>query len=237
MRHEGPSSQCSRTLPSWSQVTAASSSTSSSSATVARTPKDGYQPRKAELRARLASGAESSVPVEVNPGAGFPQVLPDVYVRGGGPNDPGVFDLDGDGRDEVLLSLFQSAAGRSFIRLFVWEGDALRELTATGESPDSPRRQALVYGDAAWSGFESFEFIVGGSGGFGGGLRCANVDDDAERELILRFYRYATDPEFYQATEVVYDLEGAQATERGSQSNTVPAETIDDAFRGVTCES
>jgi hypothetical protein len=196
---------------------------------------DGYDPRTAELRARLASGAESRIPVEVNQWAGFPQVLPDTYVHGDRPTDPGVFDVDGDGSDEILLSLFQSAAGRSFIRLFVWESGGLLEVSAAGESPDSPRRQAHGYGDEARSGIESFEFIVGGSAEFGGGLRCANVDGDPQRELILRFYRYTRDPDFYEATEVVYDLEGAQATERISQTTRVPTGTVDDTFRGVSC--
>lgn len=198
--------------------------------------KDGFAPRKAELRARLTSGAESSIPVEVNRWAGFPQVLPAAYVHGDWPTDLGVFDLDGDGRDEVLLSLLQSAAGRSFIRLFVWGSGGLLEVSAAGESPDSPRRQALVYGDENRSGIKSFEFIVGGSAGFGGGLRCANVDGDPQRELILRFYRYARDPEFYEATEVVYDLEGTHATERSSQIKRVRTETVDDTFRRVSCE-
>jgi hypothetical protein len=195
---------------------------------------DGYEPRKAELRGRLASGAQSSTPVEVNRWAGFPQVLREAHVHGDWPTDLGVLDLDGDGRDEVLLSLFQSAAGRSFIRLFVWS-DGLADVSAAGESPNSPRRQALVYGDGDRSSIESFEFVVGGSAGLGGGLRCANVDGDPERELILLFYRYARDPEFYEATEVVYDLEGAQATERSSQTNRVLTETVDDTFRRVSC--
>jgi len=95
---------------------------------------------------------------------------------------------------------------------------------------------ALVYGDEDRSGIESFEFTYGGSAGFGGGLRCANIDGDPQRELILRFYGYARDSEFYEATEVAYDLEGAQATERSSQTNWVLTETVDDAFRRVSCE-
>jgi hypothetical protein len=83
-----------------------------------------YRAERAELRARLASGQESSVAVEVNPLAGFPQVLPEQSqaIRG---EHPGILDLNGDGRDEVMLSPFQSAAGRLFVRLFVWEADGL----------------------------------------------------------------------------------------------------------------
>jgi len=112
-----------------------------------------------------------------------------------------------------------------------------REVSAAGESPHSARREALAYGGADWSGFESFEFIVGGSAGFGGGLRWANVDSDAERELLLRFYRYASDPAYYRVTEAAYDLDQAQATERSTETETVPAEAVDDSFRNLTCDA
>jgi len=193
------------------------------------------RPDKAELRARLASGPESSVAVEVDPLAGFPQVLPKPVQSTSG-DDPGVLDLDGDGRDEVLLPLFQSAAGRLFVRLFVWEKGGLREVLAVGESADSVRREALADGNADRSGFESFEFILGGSAGFGGGLRCANLDSDIERELVLRFYRYANDPDFYHITEVAYDLEGDQATARSAETDVIPVEALHDTFRQVSCE-
>ena len=167
---------------------------------------------------------------------GIPSGLAGTYVHGDQPTDPGVFDVDGDGSDEIVLSVFQSAAGRSFIRLFVWESGGLLEVSSAGESPDSPRRRALGYGDEAHSGIESFEFIVGGSAGFGGGLHCANVDGDPQRELILRFYGYTRDPDFYEATEVAYDLEGAQATERSSRTTRILTGTVDDTFRRVSCE-
>lgn len=196
---------------------------------------DFYHAEAAELRARLASGPESGIAIEVNPLAGFPQVLPE-QVQATEADHPGVLDLDGDGRDEVMLSLFQSATGRLFVRLFVWEADGLREVSAAGESPHSARREALVYGDAEWNDFEPFEFIVGGSAGFGGGLRCADVDSDAERELILRFYRYASDPDFYQVTEVAYDLDRTEAIERSTETDRVPVESVDDSFRNITCD-
>jgi hypothetical protein len=194
---------------------------------------EGFVPESAELQAVLASGSTSSTAVEVDPFAGFPQPVPDLFW----PDDvgPGVLDLNGDGRDEVVLSLFQSGAGRLFVRLFVWEADGLHGVTAAGESAGSPRRLAFeVEGDVRGE-FAPFELILGGSAGFGGGLHCSNADGDPERELVLRFYWYAADPDFYELHEAVYDLDGAVATEARSDAETVPAELVDDSFRSVEC--
>lgn len=193
----------------------------------------GFVPQSARLQAVLASGSSSSAAVEVNPFAGFPQPVPDLFW----PGDvaPGALDLNGDGRDEVVLSLFQSGAGRVFVRLFVWETGGLYEVTAAGESAGSPRRLALKIGGALHGEFAPFELILGGSAGFGGGLRCTNADGDPERELILRLYWYAADPDFYELHEAVYDLDGAVATEARSDTETVPVGVVDDSFRGLEC--
>lgn len=194
---------------------------------------DGFVPESAELQAVLASGSTSSVAVEVDPLAGFPQPIPGLFW----PDDVGPFalDLNGDGRDEVMLSLFQSGAGRVFVRLYVWELDGLHEVTAAGESARSARRLAFNIEGHAHGDRAPFQFILGGSAGFGGGLRCTNADGDPQRELILRFYWYATDPDFNELHEAVYDLDGAVATEARSVAETVPVTVVDDSFRQIEC--
>jgi hypothetical protein len=194
---------------------------------------EGFVPESAELRAVLASGATSSAAVEVDPFARFPQPIPGQFW----PDDvpPGVLDLNGDGRDEVVLSSFQSGAGRVFARVFVWEADALHEVTAAGESAGSPRRLAFEIEGELNGKSAQFELILGGSAGFGGGLRCSNTDGDPERELILRFYWYAADPDFYELHVAVYDLDGTVAREARSDTETVPANVVDDSFRSVQC--
>jgi hypothetical protein len=194
---------------------------------------EGFVPESAELQAVLASGSSSSAAVEVDLFAGFPQPVPDLFWPGD--VGPGALDLNGDGRDEVLLSLFQSGTGRVFVRLFVWETDGLHEVTAAGESAGSPRRLAYEVEGDVHREFAPFELILGGSAGFGGGLRCTNADGDPQRELLVRLYWYAADPHFYEIHEAIYDLDGAVATEARSDAETVPVGVIDDSFRRIAC--
>jgi hypothetical protein len=197
---------------------------------------DGSTPESAELRVKLATGPEEVAAVEVIPEAGFPQPVHEIYLVDPTAPDPGVIDLDGDGRDEVLLSLFQSGAGRAFIRVFVLDGDRLREVTAAGETHDSPRRAALRDGGAPGTGFGPFELVVGGSTGLGGGLECGNVDSDPEAELTLRFYRYGQDPDEYELSEARYELEGATATEVHTDTRTVSPDVVAEGFWGIGCQ-
>jgi hypothetical protein len=168
-------------------------------------------PESAELRAVLASGESSAVDVEVAPGSHplFP------FGMGDESRERAAWDLDGDGRHEVLLSIAQSGAGREFVRMFVWDDGALREVTTNGDP---------------------FDFVLGGSVGNGGMVECTDVDGDSLREVIVRTYQVTSDGNSFEVTETVFELDGSEARRaEPSETRTISPAELDDRFRTADC--
>lgn len=76
---------------------------------------------------------------------------PELWAASG--KNAGVFDLDGDGRDELLISP-TSGGPRVYLHVFVWD-DGLQEVSLDGLP---------------------FEIVAGGSTCAGGGLICEDLD-------------------------------------------------------------
>lgn len=166
--------------------------------------------QSAELRARLATGGTSSLGLQL-PGDSLPMPAPELWAASG--KDAGVFDLDGDRRDELLISP-TSGGPRVYLHVFVWD-DGLQEVSLDGVP---------------------FQIVVGGSTGAGGGLSCNDLDGDPELELVIRSYEYAEDPTYYNTREAVFQLDGAIAHRVGEgTTDSIPAADLDDRYNSIRC--
>ena len=136
---------------------------------------------------------------------------PELWAASG--KNAGVFDLDGDGRDELLISP-TSGGPRVYLHVFVWD-DGLQEVSLDGLP---------------------FEIVAGGSTCAGGGLICEDLDGDPELELVIRTYQYAADPNFYDTTEAAFQLDGAAAHRVGEETtDTIRAADLDDRYNSIRC--